>query len=105
MRRARTVDEYVAMMKDALYEIGDMRAAIEYDEEGMGASIGYIDDIESCLKGIFKEMKSGDYCWNTGDLPYIRVIRDLDDAAIPFRSLLIRINDTHKNGLEESPDA
>lgn len=100
MRRARTVEEYVALIKEALYEIDDIRAAIEFDEEGMGQSPKYIDDIESCLKGIFEDMKSGDYCWNTGDLPYISVIRDLDDGVIPFRPLLIRINDTHKNGLE-----
>jgi len=104
MRRARTVDEYVEMMKEALYEIGDMRAAIEYDEEGMGASVAYIDEIESSLKTLFEQMKSGDYCWNTGDLTFIRVIRDLDDSAIPFRPLLLRINDTHKNGLEDADD-
>jgi len=100
MRRARTVEEYVALVKDALYEIEEMRAAIEFDEEGMGATVPYMDEIESSLKKVFDEMQTGDYCWNTGDLAYIPVIRDLDDGVIPFRSLLIRINDTHKNGLE-----
>ena len=100
MRRARTVEEYVALLKDALYEVEEMRASIAFDEEGMGASVPYMDEIESCLKGIFEQMKTGDYCWNTGDLPYVSVIRDLDDGTIPFRSLLVRINDTHKNGLE-----
>lgn len=100
MHRARTVEEYVALVKDALYEVEEMRASIAYDEEGMGATVPYMDEIESCLKGIFDEMKSGDYCWNTGDLSYVSVIRDLDDGIIPFRSLLIRINDTHKHGLE-----
>ncbi len=100
MRRARTVDEYVAWVKDALYELDDMRASIEYDEEGMGASRPYIEEIESSLKNIFEQMKSGDYCWNTGDLSYAATIRDLDESVVPFRQLLIRINDTHKNGLE-----
>jgi hypothetical protein len=45
-------------------------------------------------------MKAGDYCWNTGDLSYASIIRDLDESVVPFRQLLIRINDTHKNGLE-----
>jgi len=103
MRRAKSVEEYVALIKDALYEIDEMRAAIEFDEEGMGESPRYITDIEVCLKGVFEDMKTGDYCWNTGDLPYIATIRDLDDGIIPFRPLLIRINDTHKNGLEEDP--
>jgi len=100
MRRARTVEEYVAWLKDALYEVEDMRASIEYDEEGMGATRPYIEEIESSLKNVFKLMESGDYCWNTGDLAYTSVIRDLDESVIPFRQLLIRINETHKNGLE-----
>jgi len=100
MRRARTVDEYVAWLKDALYEVDDMRAAIEYDEEGMGAMKPFIEEIEKSLKGIFALMESGDYCWNTGDLSYISVIRELDESVVPFRQLLIRINDTHKKGLE-----
>lgn len=104
MRRAKTVEEYVALIKDALYEVDEVRASIEFDSEGMGDTPQYIEDIESSLKDIFAKMKSGDYCWNTGDLPYIPVIRDLDDGVIPFRPLLIRINDTHKNGLETDED-
>ena len=100
MRRARTVEGYVAWLKDALYEVEDMRASIEYDEEGMGATKPFIEEIESSLKDVFKLMESGDYCWNTGDLRYIPVIRDLDESVIPFRQLLIRINETHKDGLE-----
>ena len=63
----------------------DMRASIEYDEEGMGATKPYVEEIESSLKGVFKLMESGGYCWNTGDLRYIAVIRDLDESVIPFR--------------------
>ena len=36
MKRARTVDEYVALLKEAIYEVEEMRAAIDYDEEYMG---------------------------------------------------------------------
>lgn len=100
MKRAKTADEYIAMIKEALYEVDDMRAAIEYDEEGMGGGAKIIDELEESLKGLFDSMQSGDYCWRTGDLKYISLIRDLDDGVVPFRSLLIRINDTHKNGLE-----
>ncbi|VAW67827.1 hypothetical protein MNBD_GAMMA08-2401 [hydrothermal vent metagenome] len=100
MRRAKTVEEYVAWLKDALYEVEDMRASIEYDEEGMGASRPFIEEIETSLKHVFSQMESGDYCWNTGDLAYISVIRDLGESVLPFRQLLIRINETHKNGLE-----
>ncbi|MCW9014159.1 MAG: general secretion pathway protein GspF [Gammaproteobacteria bacterium] len=100
MKRARTVDEYVALVKDALYEVEDMRAAIDFDSEGMGEAPKFIDDLEDTLKGIFTSMQEGTYCWRTGDLAYMEFVRNMDESAIPFRTLLVRINDTHKNGLE-----
>jgi len=104
MKRARTVEEYVGLIKDAIYEIEDMRAAIEFDEEGMGASNKVIDELEEYLKEIYDLMMSGDYCWRTGDLKYMELIRNVDDGVVPFRSLLVRINDTHKNGLEPAEE-
>ena len=104
MKRAKTVDEYVALVKDALYEVQDMRAAIEYDEEGMGGGSKIIQELEDSLNDIYNSMQSGDYCWRTGDLKYMDIIRDLDEGVVPFYSLLIRINDTHKNGLEPDED-
>ena len=104
MKRARSVEEYVLLIKDALYEVDDMRAAIEYDEEGMGSGSSIIEELESTLKELYESMQAGNYCWRTGDLKYMDLIRDLDEAVVPFRSLLIRINDTHKNGLEQDEE-
>ena len=104
MKRARTVDEYVALIKDALYEVDDMKAAIEYDNEGMTGGAVIVNDLEVILKELYQSMQDGDYCWRTGDLKYMDLIRDLDDGVVPFHSLLIRINDTHKNGLEPNEE-
>ena len=105
MRRARSVDEYVAMVKDAIYETEDMRAALEYDEESMSYTRDFIDELEGSLKQMLEDMKTGNYCWRTGDLPYMKVIADVDDLLLPFRPLLLRINDTHCNGLEPEDEA
>lgn len=104
MRRAKTVEEYVALVKDALYEIEEVRAAIEFDADGMGEATQFIDDIEESLKAVYDGMLDGSYCWRTGDLKFMEIIRDLDERVIPFKSLLIRINDTHRNGLEPDED-
>ena len=61
MRRARTVDEYIALIKDAVYEVDELRASIEYDEEGMGEGSKFIDELENNLKEIYNSMLSGDY--------------------------------------------
>jgi len=100
MKRARSVDEYVALLKEAIYEVEEMRAAIDYDEEYMGEARTFITELEQSLKDVFESMKDGSYCWRTGDLEFMSMIDQVDDRLLPFRSLLIRINDTHKNGLE-----
>ena len=100
MRRARTVEEYVALIKDAIYEVSEMRASIEFDEEGMANVSKFMDELERNLKEIYDSMLSGDYCWRTGDLKYMELIRNMDEGALPFRSLLVQINETHTKGLE-----
>ena len=100
MKRPATVEEYVALIKDALYEVDEMRAAIEFDEEFMSEAASYINDLDRNLREIIQSMQDGSYCWRTGDLDFMKYVRDLDERVLPFRSLLIRINDTHKNGLE-----
>ena len=100
MKRPATVEEYVALIKDAIYEVEEMRAAIEFDEEYMGDASTYINELDRNLKEIISSMQDGTYCWRTGDLPFMTFVRDLEERVLPFRSLLIRINDTHKNGLE-----
>ncbi len=100
MKRASTVEEYVALIKDAIYEVEEMRAAIEFDEEFMTEAAGYVNELDRTLQDLLTSMQDGSYCWSTGDLKFMDMVRDLDERVLPFRSLLIRINDTHKNGLE-----
>lgn len=100
MIRARTVDEYVSLIREAIYEVDEMRASIEFDEESMGPYGQFINELDNSLKQLYQSMLDGSYCWRTGDLAFMEVIRNLDDKVMPIRALLTRINETHKNGLE-----
>ncbi len=100
MKRPATVEEYVALIKEAVYEVDEMRAAIEFDEEFMADAGKYVEELDKILKDLLDSMKDGRYRWATGDLKFMDMVHDLDERVLPFRSLLIRINDTHKNGLE-----
>ena len=77
-----------------------MRASLEFDEDSMSAYAQFIDDLENSLKHLYQSMLDGTYSWRTGDLPYMDVIRELDDTIMPLCALLTRINETHKQGLE-----
>jgi hypothetical protein len=100
MTRARSVDEYVDLVRQALDEVFDLRAAMEYDEDSMGKAIEFIDQLEAGLQGLYRSMQDGSYRFATGDLPFMGMVRDADERLLPFKNLLVRINETHLKGLE-----
>ena len=98
--RARSSDEYVQLVEQAIDEVFDLRQSIEYDEEEMAEARGFIDELEKILKDIYQSMKDGSYEFATGDLPYVSLLSKYHEAVVPFRFLLKRINETHMKGLE-----
>ena len=98
--RARSSDEYVNMIEQALDEVWDLRQAIEYDEEYMADARAFIDELENNLKEIYQSMKDGEYKFSTGDFPFMEILDKYHESMIPFKFLLKRINETHMKGLE-----
>lgn len=100
--RARTTDEYVDMINQAIDEVFDLRQAIEFDEEFISDGRAVVDQLEQSLKDIHASMKDGSYEFATGDLPYVALLENHRDSLIPFKYLLKRINETHNRGLDIS---
>ena len=98
--RARSTEEYVDMVKQAIDETFDLRQSIEFDEEFMAEARPLVDEIEKILKGLYESMKDGSYKFATGDLPYMELMKHYHEQMVPFRYLLKRINETHNKGLE-----
>ena len=100
--RARSTDEYVQLIEQAIDEVFDLRQSIEYDEDYMSDARGFIDELEQILKALYQSMKDGSYEFATGDLPYVALLAKYHEAMVPFKFLLKRINETHLKGLEIS---
>lgn len=98
--RARSTDEYVQLIEQAIDEVFDLRQSIEYDEDYMSDARGFIDELEQILKDLYQSMKDGSYEFATGDLPYVALLAKYHEAMVPFKFLLKRINETHLKGLE-----
>jgi hypothetical protein len=98
--RARSSEEYVSLIEQALDDTWDLRQSIEYDEEYMADARGFIDELEAGLKEIHESMKDGSYKFATGDFSFMAILGRYHEALIPFKFLLIRINETHMKGLE-----
>ena len=98
--RARSSEEYVSLIEQAIDDVWDLRQSIEYDEEYMSDARGFIDELEANLKAIHQSMKDGSYQFATGDFPFMDILDKYHEALIPFKFLLKRINETHMKGLE-----
>ena len=102
--RARSTNEYVSMIEQALDDIWDIRQSIEFDGEGIVEMGGFIDELEVSLKDIYQSMKDETYEFATGDFPFMKSLDNYHASMIPFRYLLVRINETHMKGLEISEE-
>ena len=98
--RARSSDEYVQMIEQALDDVWDLHQSIEYDEDYMSVAREFISPLENSLKELYQSMKDGKYQFATGDLPFMEIVEKYHDAELPFKFLLKRINETHMKGLQ-----
>lgn len=98
--RARSTEEYVSLVEQAIDEVWDLRQSIEYDEEYMAEARAFIDSLDDSLKVVYQGMKDGSYEFATGDLPFMVILKKYHEALLPFKFLLMRINETHMKGLE-----
>lgn len=99
LRRAHTADEYVSWVKQAVFEVKDLRACLEYDLEDMQRLPVYLDPLEQSITNLFATMKAGSYQFGRTDLPFMDILQRFGEQ-IPFNTLLKQINATHRNGLD-----
>jgi len=100
MIRARTTEEYIHLVEEAVYETEELRVAAEYDMESMGAATGFVDDLEASLRELYNAMKEGTYRFANKDLPYMELLNKQNDKFLPYKHLLNVINTTHRKGLD-----
>lgn len=101
IRRAASLAAYQDMLDQALYEIDDLRATIEFDSESMSSSIPLLQPLEQELKGLLGAMKDGSYQFSGSDLEMMALVNRTHISMLPFKFLLSQINATHTQGLEE----
>jgi hypothetical protein len=99
LRRAKSVDEYVEWVRQAVFEIADLRDCLEYELEDMSRFPAFLDPLEEGIKGIYQSMQDGTYVFGREDLLFMDLAERYSEE-IPFHTLLKQINETHRRGLE-----
>ena len=106
VQRARSAQEYGEWVKQAKFEIGDLRDCMMYDMEEIGESMRFpvfLDPLEEGIGALYQSMVDGNYGFGREDLPFMATAEKYADD-IPFMLLLRQINETHRYGLEVSED-
>ena len=101
MKKARDLNEFVDLVRQAMYEVDELRACLEYDDDETSTYKPYLDPLDKILRELYESLISGRYR-GTGegkDLPFMPLfIRHERD--IPFREILRTLNATHREGFE-----
>jgi len=100
LRRARTPEEYIEWVQQAVFEVGDLHACLEFEmEEEMGKFPAYLEPLEQSIKDLYETMKAGNYHFGREDLPFMNLVHNYGED-IPFATLLKQINETHRKGMD-----
>ncbi len=103
LRRAKSADEYIRWVQEAVFEVGDLKDCMLYEAEEMQNFPAWIAPLEEGVKTVHQSMKDGNYSFGREDLSFMEVAYQ-HEGDIPFHTLLKQINETHKKGLEIEED-
>ena len=101
MKKAKDLNELIDLVHEAVYEVDELRACLEHDDEEASTYTPYLDPLDSMLRELHESMVSGNYggVGHGEDLAYMPLFKK-HERSIPFRELLRTINATHREGYE-----
>ena len=103
MNRARNLSEFAELVRQAKYELDELRACLEYDDDESATYKPYLDPLDNMLRELDESLTTDRYHGTGGghDLPFMPLfIRHERD--IPFREILRTLNATHREGFEKN---
>lgn len=101
MKKAHNLDELIDLVHQAVYELDELRACLEHDDDEIDTYTPFIDPLDKILRELYASMTSGRYAGagQGEDLPFMPLFKRYE-RDIPFRELLRTINATHREGYE-----
>jgi hypothetical protein len=101
--RAKNVEAYVGLVDQAIIEIEEFIACLEFDMEDPGDQMRVLTPLFDEVKKMRQGMADGSYEFENKDLPFMDVANRLS-STLPFTQILVAINQTHRYGLNIESD-
>lgn len=102
--KPKTAREYVELVDQAIIEVDEFIACLEFDMEDPGDQLRILSPILENLREMRAAMADGSYAFENKELPFMAVANKLN-TQLPFSHMLALINDTHRNGLDIDSDS
>ena len=102
--RARSAGEYAGLVDQVIFELGELRAAADFDVDTIDADMSLVERLLGELRELRASMADGSYLFGRSDLPFMRLLKKVDEKTLPFIRLFYQINQTHKLGLDIEPE-
>lgn len=101
IKRARDLNQLTDLVHEAVYEVDELRACLEHDDDEASTYTPFLDSLDKMLRDLHEAMVAGRYAGagHGEDLAYMPLFRK-HERDIPFRELLRTINATHREGFE-----
>jgi hypothetical protein len=101
MKKAANFNELIDLVHEAVYEVDELRACLEHDDDEASTYTPFMDDLDRMLRELHESMTSGKYegAGKGEDLAFMPLFKK-HERSIPFRELLRTINATHREGYE-----
>lgn len=100
MHAPKTWDDFVDYLHQAVYEVDELKTCFEEDEEEQEHYLAFLDPLDVLLRKLYDDAISGRYDYPASeDLPFMAVVNKWG-RHIPFRGLLVAINDAHRAGVK-----
>ncbi len=101
IRKVKTPEEFIAMVKELREDVFDLREAVEYDPDEMGRAGLFVEPLETTVEALYQSFVDGSYEFKDEDLPYMQIVKENNHTAIlPMLHLLKEVNRVHRNGLD-----
>ena len=97
--RAKTAEAYVKLVEQAIIEVDEFIACLEFDMDDPGDQLRVLTPLLEEVTHLRQGMADGSYEFENKDLPFMDVANRLS-SQLPFTQLLEAINQTHRYGLK-----
>lgn len=102
--RARTVEEYIGLVDQVIFELEELGATSGFDIDAIDVNLDFINRLLGEVRELRASMADGSYLFGREDLPFMRLIGKSAAKTLPFIRLFYQINATHRYGLDLGGD-